>query len=58
LAYDGVVVLGELARVLGSGHFDHSLHPISISSFEAGQGQDEILARHFETAKKKRIGHD
>ena len=54
-ADDGVVVLGEVAGVLGACHLDHVLHPVPVSFDESGQGQNHVLARLVEAAKRKTI---
>ena len=54
-ADDGVVVLGEVAGVLGACHLDHVLDPVPVSFDESSQGENHVLARLVEAAKRKKL---
>ena len=53
LADDGIVVLGEVAGVLGSGQADHLLDPVPIAVLEPRQGQNHVLTRTIITGTKQ-----
>ena len=47
-----MVVFAEITGVLGPGHPDHVLHPITITPLETRQRQDHVLTWGLETEKE------
>ena len=45
-------MFAEITGVLGPGHPDHVLHPITITPFETRQRQDHVLTWSLETEKE------
>ena len=47
-----MIMLSKITGVFGTGDPDHFFNPISITTFETGQGQYHVLTGTFKTEKK------